>query len=380
MKRLLLIFLGWLILSLAAHAASFDCDKATNKLEKLICFNPAISKLDEELAIAYKAAMQDANQANITKQAQRQWLKERNNCTDAVCVKNAYETRLSSLLVRHAPLGSGAAPKHKVPSPTGQPRYGHCVDVDQIGSCEKERFSKTGKGYTVCEAYLKHLNVITEIPKCEAPVPPGFKQPEWEELDLLAHLQLAYQAEVIYFSEQRSSYKQPEFETWRQQLLSEMQVGKAAPQLRKTTVQPFGEKSITLLAYTRHRTGCKDAALHNDARWANNGFVHFLLVDDPQHPLRAIDSRVTRTQSELLLYAGRPYFVLRYFISAEAIEIIAFDPKMTNTAATVATMDAFYAKFGVSQPIDTTKKYDPDPNVYWAGQLCHFLPVRPSKR
>lgn len=118
---------------------------------------------------------------------------------------------------------------------------------------------------------------------------------------------------------------------------------------------------------------------HKDARWADNGYVHFLLVDDPQKPLRAIDSRVTSMQSELLLYAGKPYFVkLDSFYPS--FEIIAFDQSMTDTSARVATMDAFYAKFGISQPIDTTKKFDPDPNVYWAGQLCHFLPVKPSKR
>lgn len=120
-----------------------------------------------------------------------------------------------------------------------KPRYGYCVDVG-IGGCETGQFAKTGKGYAVCETYLKHLNALKEIPKCEAPIPPGFKQPVWEELDLLAHLQLAYQAEVIYFSERSST--QPDFETWRQQLLSEMQAGKIAPQLRETTVQPFGKK------------------------------------------------------------------------------------------------------------------------------------------
>ena len=86
-----------LLLSLPAHAASFDCAKATTKVERLICADAELSKLDEELNAAYKTALQDEKQANTIKQAQKQWLKERNNCADAVCVKGVYEERLLGL-------------------------------------------------------------------------------------------------------------------------------------------------------------------------------------------------------------------------------------------------------------------------------------------
>lgn len=267
-----------------------------------------------------------------------------------------------------------AAEKHGMP----KPRYGHCVDVG-LGGCETGNLAKTGKGYAVCETYLKHINLLKELPKCEAPVPPGFKQPVWEELEISSHLQLAYQAETLHFSIIRSSYKRPDYEAWQKQLVSEMQAGKISPQLRKTTVQPFGEKSITLLAYTRDRASCKTVAIHDDSQWADPGHVYFLLTADPQNPVREIRDRISRSQSELMQFAGKPYFV-RPNLYYPGYEIIAFDLEMTDTSARVATMNAFYAKFGVSQPIDTTKKYDPDPNVYWAGQLCHFLPSRLSKR
>lgn len=258
------------------------------------------------------------------------------------------------------------------------PRYGHCVDVG-LGGCETGHFAKTGKGYAVCETYLKHLNVLKEMPKCEAPIPPGFKQPAWEELDVMAHLQLAYQAEVI--AGRGGNYEKSGFEAWRQQLLSEKQAGRIAPRLRKTTVRPFGKKSITLLAYTRDRAVCENRARTPDSGWAdNNGYVHFLLVDDPQKPLRAIDDRVTKRQSELLLYAGKPYFVMldTYYPS---FEIIAFDLEMTDTSARVATMNAYYAKVAPSERMDmTNKEFERDPNVYRTGQHCHFLPVKPTKR
>jgi Uncharacterized protein conserved in bacteria, putative lipoprotein len=44
-------------LSVQAIAASFDCAKANTKTEHLICDNPDISKLDEDLESAYKNAL-----------------------------------------------------------------------------------------------------------------------------------------------------------------------------------------------------------------------------------------------------------------------------------------------------------------------------------
>jgi uncharacterized protein YecT (DUF1311 family) len=101
MKRTTWIVLGWLVLGIGAQAASFDCGKAQSKVEHLICDNPEISRLDEELSTAYKTALQDKKQAESLKQAQKQWMKERNGCADADCVKSAYVTRLPLLRSSH---------------------------------------------------------------------------------------------------------------------------------------------------------------------------------------------------------------------------------------------------------------------------------------
>jgi len=87
MKQITLIVFGWLVLSCAVHAASFDCAKAGSKVEHLICDNAEISKLDEELNVAYKTALQDEKPADAIKRAQKQWMKARNSCADAACVK-----------------------------------------------------------------------------------------------------------------------------------------------------------------------------------------------------------------------------------------------------------------------------------------------------
>jgi uncharacterized protein YecT (DUF1311 family) len=93
MKRLLIMVAG-LVWIASAQAASFDCGKAGTKVEKLICADAGLSKLDEDLNAAYKAALQDEKQARAIREAQKQWMRVRNGCTDDVCVKRAYDERL----------------------------------------------------------------------------------------------------------------------------------------------------------------------------------------------------------------------------------------------------------------------------------------------
>lgn len=94
MHKWLVLCFGCLLLVQGAQAASFDCAKAGTKVEKMICADAELSKLDDELNVAYKAALQDEKQADAIKQAQKQWMKERINCSDVNCVKRAYKNRL----------------------------------------------------------------------------------------------------------------------------------------------------------------------------------------------------------------------------------------------------------------------------------------------
>lgn len=100
MKCILTLF-GLLALALPAQAASFDCAKASTKVEKLICSDDVLSKLDEELNAAYKTALQDEKQADSIKQAQKQWVKERNVCEDAGCLEMTYRSRIDELNPGH---------------------------------------------------------------------------------------------------------------------------------------------------------------------------------------------------------------------------------------------------------------------------------------
>lgn len=149
MKCILLF--GLLAMALPAHAASFDCAKAAYKVEKLICSDAELSKLDEELSAVYKTALQDEKQADTIKQAQKQWLKERNDCSDAACVKRAYEARLSSFMVTHTSSDEGVAAEHEgvTPDKPGFFRLDKstndkvCSSLGQIINADIKKYGKT---------------------------------------------------------------------------------------------------------------------------------------------------------------------------------------------------------------------------------------------
>lgn len=91
------LLLTIVLFSTTAHAASFNCDQASTKVEKLICSNTQISKLDEELSSAYKNALAKENNSQQLKNEQRAWIKKRNSCIDSECLIIEYKRRISEL-------------------------------------------------------------------------------------------------------------------------------------------------------------------------------------------------------------------------------------------------------------------------------------------
>lgn len=83
-----------------AQAASFDCSKARTRVEKLICHDPVISKLDSQLGKVYKSDLAKANpdQKKMLITDELLWLKNmRDLCSTQTCFKHAYWTRLAEL-------------------------------------------------------------------------------------------------------------------------------------------------------------------------------------------------------------------------------------------------------------------------------------------
>lgn len=168
MNKLVLIVFGWCVLGMPAQAASFDCAKADTNTEKLICENPVISKLDDELGKAYQEALSKANEEQKQRLVaeQKHWLKQtRNICTDESCFKQAYSSRLTVLTTFLAP---------KPPAQGGDWTYR----------------GNSGRNELLCHDLLKRLNRYDGSEsldhRCSSEVIasyPKFYEAAWEDLD-----------------------------------------------------------------------------------------------------------------------------------------------------------------------------------------------------
>ncbi len=88
-----------LLAALAAEssAASFDCGKANSRIDKIICSDENLSRLDDTLATEYKKTLSLTAHPDKAKLEQRAWVKSRNACADRACVEQAYRARIEAL-------------------------------------------------------------------------------------------------------------------------------------------------------------------------------------------------------------------------------------------------------------------------------------------
>lgn len=88
----------------AAHAAAFNCHLARQPAEQTICATPELSKLDDQLAIAWSLAPERLDMGggnaglNALKAYQRGWRLQRDACgKDIDCLRTSYLRRLQQL-------------------------------------------------------------------------------------------------------------------------------------------------------------------------------------------------------------------------------------------------------------------------------------------
>lgn len=159
---LILWAMSLLTLAQPAQAASFDCAKAQTAVERMICADAELSRLDDELAVVYATALRVNGNADV-RQRQKQWMTQRNSCTEATCVKDAYLKQMTEL------------------------------------SSEKPNGYRMlqGKGYTLCEAMFKRMNEELARkpngPVCGYNILRGISGvtlPDWIKLDINEHKEL----------------------------------------------------------------------------------------------------------------------------------------------------------------------------------------------
>ncbi|MDB5763969.1 MAG: hypothetical protein JWQ21_2964 [Herminiimonas sp.] len=78
--------------------ASFDCAKASAKIEKLICSSPETANADKRLSATYSSAKAKSGDEKKLKTEQLEWIKQkRNACDDAACLVKVTEDRIQTL-------------------------------------------------------------------------------------------------------------------------------------------------------------------------------------------------------------------------------------------------------------------------------------------
>lgn len=95
----------WSALALAlpavAHAAALDCDSTSTAMEKLICSEPGMVKLDAEMTTLYGDVVTDGKTAKMDTDAierdQRAWARGRVLCSNVKCMAAYYQRRLATL-------------------------------------------------------------------------------------------------------------------------------------------------------------------------------------------------------------------------------------------------------------------------------------------
>jgi uncharacterized protein YecT (DUF1311 family) len=96
-------FLLSTLIPATGYPASFDCKKAKSEVEKMICTDPEISKLDDQLTALYMSALASASNEDDRggiKRKQRNWLRSRDTCRDRNCVQARYEQQIRSVTVK----------------------------------------------------------------------------------------------------------------------------------------------------------------------------------------------------------------------------------------------------------------------------------------
>lgn len=97
MKRIVWVIFAWVALEATAQATSFNCNKASSRVENMICSSKALSKLDDDLEIAYRKLFNNTTD-DVKKQflvsEQRNWIANvRNACRNDDCLNEAYNIR-----------------------------------------------------------------------------------------------------------------------------------------------------------------------------------------------------------------------------------------------------------------------------------------------
>lgn len=85
--------LAVLVISSVLFGAGFDCNKASNNVERMMCDDRELLQKDSQLNHIYRLLI-PLNSGNLLKDSQRKWIKKKNTCKSLDCLHEHYNKRL----------------------------------------------------------------------------------------------------------------------------------------------------------------------------------------------------------------------------------------------------------------------------------------------
>lgn len=110
-------------------AASFDCANAATDVERMICSDPQISQMDEQLSALYAAKVAESP---YYRQSQRDWVATRDACQDRECVLGLYVRRINFLLPANEQISFVPPPSITEGNSPPAPAYPTQVDAESV--------------------------------------------------------------------------------------------------------------------------------------------------------------------------------------------------------------------------------------------------------
>ena len=172
-----------------------------------------------------------------------------------------------------------------------------------------------GKGYAVCDSYLRNLRSFgpgERDPVCAPrphPTNKDFAEPEWEAMDIWQNIEMIYKAEMSGGIYRDYPERHPPYEQWRKDLETRVRSGAIHPSLKRARIEFVKGKPVSVVAYARNPEGC-EADFARDGASENTGH-HWFFYDEETRALKrdAGGSYGSDFAGAILIFRKRPIVV-----------------------------------------------------------------------
>lgn len=185
---------------------------------------------------------------------------------------------------------------------------------------EKPKYTMaSGKGWSICEAYLKFLNSLPpteETLRCDLKLKqvPGMREPDWQELDIAKNPPIVHQIELVLGVGHIEPNPEKDFERWKVQREKRMKANGEQPRLRRARLAVAANGAVeTVLSYNVDIKQCeKQVAIAKAGKpyIVQLGQPNFFIFDEAkQRVLGSSGYWVAMTDGVLTLFQGKPYYI-----------------------------------------------------------------------